>query len=278
KQNETESYKIHKQHHIAAGASNGGDDGASASSSQQPQQQQQQQQQHINDIFRLPDSDAGIASSDCIPCQPPHPRGCVRIPEVFESAKTSSARMDGGAADDNSEAAAAPPPPTAAQLRRRSGRRSQARGRRRGGCDNVGHPAAETDASVDSRKRGGASGGCGGSGAGGRRLSSIEMMVQNEDGEAEEVEIDVADTEDDVVARRSRKRCRKQPIADRISRRRNSEVAADIIRMSAAHRRREFAALIDEHQAIVRELEGQKPQQQHQPAQRCPGRVSEHFV
>ncbi|PAA54453.1 hypothetical protein BOX15_Mlig030416g1 [Macrostomum lignano] len=150
------------------GASNGGDDGASASSSQQPQQQQQQQQQHINDIFRLPDSDA--------------------------------ARMDGGAADDNSEAAAAPPPPTAAQLRRRSGRRSQEDGDGAAATMSGTPPPRPTPPLTAGSGRGGASGGCGGSGAGGRRLSSIEMMVQNEDGEAEEVEIDVADTEDDVVA------------------------------------------------------------------------------
>uniref|UniRef100_A0A1I8IHD5 MamL-1 domain-containing protein n=1 Tax=Macrostomum lignano TaxID=282301 RepID=A0A1I8IHD5_9PLAT len=165
-------------------------------------------------------------------------------------------------------------------LRRRSGRRSQEDGDGAAATMSGTPPPRPTPPLTAGSGRGGASGGCGGSGAGGRRLSSIEMMVQNEDGEAEEVEIDVADTEDDVVAplAKDNQRCRKQPIADRISRRRNSEVAADIIRMSAAHRRREFAALIDEHQAIVRELEGQKPQQQHQPAQRCPGRVSEHFV
>lgn len=180
--------------------------------------------------------------------------------------------MDGdGGEDDNFEPA---PPPTAAQLRRRSGRRSQEDGET--AATPPPRPTPPSTAGVRS-----GSGGVGGGGPGGRRLSSIEMTVQNEDGEAEEVEIDVADTEDDVVAplAKDNQRCRRQPIADRISRRRNSEVAADIIRMSAAHRRREFAALIDEHQAIVRELEGQKPQapqpqqqQQHRPDKENIGR------
>uniref|UniRef100_A0A1I8IKK5 Reverse transcriptase domain-containing protein n=1 Tax=Macrostomum lignano TaxID=282301 RepID=A0A1I8IKK5_9PLAT len=83
-----------------------------------------------------------------------------------------------------------------------------------------------------------------------RRMSTVEMVVHNEEGETEEVEIDVADVETEAGSQRS-----GSSISDRISRRRNSELAADIIRLSAAHRRREFVQLLNEHRAIVHQLQ-----------------------
>uniref|UniRef100_A0A1I8FA20 Uncharacterized protein n=1 Tax=Macrostomum lignano TaxID=282301 RepID=A0A1I8FA20_9PLAT len=101
-----------------------------------------------------------------------------------------------------------------------------------------------------------------------RRTSDIEVLVQNEEGDAEEIQ-----RQKTLHGNRAGgQKCRRQSIADRITRRRNSEVARRHHHngMSAAHRRREFAQLIDEHRAIVRELDQHQQQQQtrNKPSQK----------
>ena len=63
---------------------------------------------------------------------------------------------------------------------------------------------------------------------------------------------------------------RRQSISDRISRRRHSELAAEIIRLSAENRRREFAELLNEHKALVLEIEsGEAGSEAGSPEEKC---------
>ncbi|XP_064623543.1 uncharacterized protein LOC135485455 isoform X2 [Lineus longissimus] len=92
----------------------------------------------------------------------------------------------------------------------------------------------------------------------------VAIEVKNEDGETESVEIDEVD--DEIQRDREREieavtpygqytRCRRQSITDRLKKRRSSEIATEIIRLSAINRKREFNELLDEHARLVEEIE-----------------------
>ncbi|XP_074651460.1 uncharacterized protein LOC141906143 [Tubulanus polymorphus] len=96
------------------------------------------------------------------------------------------------------------------------------------------------------------------------KLGGIPVCIdlKNEDGETESVEIDEVDELLDEKEKTPNKsalpdipmpygRCRRQSITDRLQKRRSSEIATEIIRLSAQARRREFEDLLDEHAHLV---------------------------
>lgn len=86
-------------------------------------------------------------------------------------------------------------------------------------------------------------------------LGNIGIELINDEGETECVDIDIADIENTIDEDKYLHNTRRQSISDRINRRRTSELAAEIIRLSAEHRKKEFADLLDEHEEIVQNIE-----------------------
>ncbi|VDL15836.1 unnamed protein product [Hymenolepis diminuta] len=96
-----------------------------------------------------------------------------------------------------------------------------------------------------------------------RSHSVVSIALYNENGEDDIVEIDEADDvfQDPVNSRLSSSssendmRFRRQSIADRVNRRRNTEFAFEFTRVEAAGRAKEFLRLLEEHSRLVHSVQ-----------------------
>ncbi|KAL5964606.1 hypothetical protein TSMEX_007665 [Taenia solium] len=98
-----------------------------------------------------------------------------------------------------------------------------------------------------------------------RSQSVVSIELLNENGEYDMVEIDEVDDvlEDPADSRLGSRgassdgetRVRRQSIADRINRRRNTEFAFEFTRVEAAGREKEFFRLLEEHSRLVHSVQ-----------------------
>ncbi|EUB64040.1 hypothetical protein ECG_06365 [Echinococcus granulosus] len=99
-----------------------------------------------------------------------------------------------------------------------------------------------------------------------RSQSVVSIELLNEKGEYDMVEIDEADDDvlqDSVDSRLGLRdassdqemRVRRQSIADRVNRRRNTEFAFEFTRVEAAGREKEFFRLLEEHSRLVHSVQ-----------------------
>ncbi|KAM7542751.1 hypothetical protein Aperf_G00000017219 [Anoplocephala perfoliata] len=98
-----------------------------------------------------------------------------------------------------------------------------------------------------------------------RSHSVVSIALYNENGEGDVVEIDEADDvfQESVNTRLSScnsasdgdMRIRRQSIADRVNRRRNTEFAFEYTRVEAADRAKEFLRLLEEHSRLVHSVQ-----------------------
>ncbi|VDO07197.1 unnamed protein product [Rodentolepis nana] len=98
-----------------------------------------------------------------------------------------------------------------------------------------------------------------------RSHSVVSIALYNENGEDDIVEIDEADdvSQEPIDSRISSCNCsiendmrvRRQSIADRVNRRRNTEFAFEFTRVEAAGRAKEFLRLLEEHSRLVHSVQ-----------------------
>nr|CUU98882.1 hypothetical transcript [Hymenolepis microstoma] len=98
-----------------------------------------------------------------------------------------------------------------------------------------------------------------------RSHSVVSIALYNENGEDDILEIDEADdvSQDPRDCRISSSDCstenhmrvRRQSIADRVNRRRNTEFAFEFTRVEAAGRAKEFLRLLEEHSRLVHSVQ-----------------------